>query len=75
MNNNQNEKIELNLDDLEQVAGGGLLESLHNQIKNSGKADYYKNILKTQGKAAATNQCCADYPEKCSVCAAAISLL
>lgn len=74
MNNEQNEKMELNLDNLEKVVGGGLLEDLCNKIKRDGRKAELLNVLHTQGKAAATNLCCSYYPEHCSVCAAAVSL-
>ena len=67
--------MELNLDKLEQVSGGGLLQDLINRIVNSGKAPEYKRILKTQGKAAAAAACCADNGDLCGFCAAAVTML
>lgn len=67
--------MELDFDKLEQVSGGGKLQDLINRIVNSGKAPEYKRILKTQGKAAAAAACCADIPELCGYCAAAVTML
>lgn len=68
--------LELELDKLEQVSGGGgLLQDLINRIVNSGKAPEYKRILKTQGKAAAAAACCADNGDLCGFCAAAVTML
>jgi hypothetical protein len=68
--------LELELDKLEQVSGGGgLLQDLINRIVNSGKAPEYKRILKTQGKAAAAAACCADNGDLCGYCAAAVTML
>ena len=67
--------MELDLDKLEQVSGGGLLQDLINRIVNSGKAPEYKRILKTQGKAAAAAACCADNGDLCGFCAAAVTML
>lgn len=67
--------MELDFDKLEQVSGGGHLQDLINRIVNSGKAPEYKRILKTQGKAAAAAACCADNPELCGFCAAAVTML
>ena len=67
--------MELDFDKLEQVSGGGLLQDLINRIVNSGKAPEYKMILKTQGKAAAAAACCADNPDLCGYCAAAVTML
>lgn len=67
--------MELDFDKLEQVSGGGQLQDLINRIVNSGKAPEYKRILKTQGKAAAAAACCADIPELCGYCAAAVTML
>ena len=67
--------MELDLDKLEQVSGGGLLQDLINRIVNSGKAPEYKRILKTQGKAAAAAACCADNGDLCGYCAAAVTML
>ena len=64
--------MELDFDKLEQVSGGGQLQDLINRIVNSGKAPEYKELLKTKGKAAA---CCADIPELCGFCAAAVTML
>jgi hypothetical protein len=67
--------MELDFDKLEQVSGGGQLQDLINRIVNSGKAPEYKRILKTQGKAAAAAACCADNPDLCGYCAAAVTML
>lgn len=67
--------VELDLDALDQVSGGGLLQDLINRIVNSGKAPEYKRILKTQGKAAAAAACCADNGDLCGYCAAAVTML
>ena len=67
--------VELDLDALDQVSGGGKLQDLINRIVNSGKAPEYKEILKTQGKAAAAAACCADNPDLCGYCAAAVTML
>ena len=67
--------MELDFDKLEQVSGGGVLQDLINRIVNSGKAPEYKRILKTQGKAAAAAACCADNPDLCGFCAAAVTML
>ena len=67
--------MELNLDKLEQVSGGGKLQDIINRIVNSGKAPEYKRILKTQGKAAAAAACCADNGDLCGYCAAAVTML
>lgn len=75
MNNEQNEKMELNLDDLEQVAGGGnIMDDLINKVKRDGRVAYYRDLVNTQGKAVASNDCCAKYPEYCSVCKAVVAL-
>ena len=66
---------ELSLENLEKVAGGGKLQDIINRIVNSGKAPEYKAILRTQGKAAAAAACCADNPELCGFCAAAVTML
>lgn len=65
----------LELDMLEQVSGGGLLQDTITRIKSSGKASVYKEILRTQGKAAAAAACCADNPDLCGFCAAAVTML
>ena len=67
--------MELNLDDLDQVAGGGILQDLINRIVNSGKAPEYKEILRTKGKAAAAAACCVDNGDLCGYCAAAVTML
>jgi len=67
--------MELDFDKLEQVSGGGYLQDLINRIVNSGKAPEYKEILKTQGKAAAAAACCADNGDLCGFCAAAVTML
>ena len=67
--------MELDFDKLEQVSGGGYLQDIINRIVNSGKAPEYKRILKTQGKAAAAAACCADNPDLCGYCAAAVTML
>ena len=67
--------MELNLDKLEQVSGGGKLQDIINRIVNSGKAPEYKEILRTQGKAAAAAACCADNGDLCGYCAAAVTML
>ena len=67
--------MELDFDKLEQVSGGGQLQDLINRIVNSGKSPEYKAILRTQGKAAAAAACCADIPELCGYCAAAVTML
>ena len=67
--------MELDFDKLDQVSGGGYLQDLINRIVNSGKAPEYKEILRTQGKAAAAAACCADIPELCGYCAAAVTML
>ena len=67
--------MELDFDKLEQVSGGGKLQDIINKIVNSGKAPEYKEILKTRGKAAAAAACCADIPELCGYCAAAVTML
>ena len=67
--------MELDFDKLEQVSGGGKLQDIINRIVNSGKAPEYKRILKTQGKAAAAAACCADNPDLCGYCAAAVTML
>ena len=72
---NEEQELDLDLDKLEQVSGGGLLQDLINRIVNSGKAPEYKWILKTQGKAAAAAACCADNGDLCGFCAAAVTML
>jgi len=67
--------MELDFDKLEQVSGGGKLQDLINRIVNSGKAPEYKEILRTQGKAAAAAACCADNGDLCGFCAAAVTML
>ena len=67
--------MELDFDKLEQVSGGGNLQDLINRIVNSGKAPEYKEILRTQGKAAAAAACCADNGDLCGYCAAAVTML
>ena len=67
--------MELDFDKLDQVSGGGYLQDLINRIVNSGKAPEYKEILKTQGKAAAAAACCADNGDLCGFCAAAVTML
>ena len=67
--------MELDFDKLEQVSGGGLLADLKGLIARDGTAKELKNILYTEGKAAAVNRCCAMYPGYCSVCAKAVSAL
>ena len=67
--------VELDLDALDQVSGGGHLQDLINRIVNSGKAPEYKEILRTQGKAAAAAACCVDNPDLCGFCAAAVTML
>lgn len=67
--------MELDFDKLEQVSGGGYLQDLINRIVNSGKAPVYKEILRTQGKAAAAAACCADNGDLCGFCAAAVTML
>ena len=67
--------MELDFDKLEQVSGGGKLQDLINRIVNSGKAPEYKEILRTQGKAAAAAACCADNGDLCGYCAAAVTML
>ncbi len=67
--------LEVNLDALDQVSGGGHLQDLINRIVNSGKSPEYKNILKTQGKAAAAAACCRDNGDLCGYCAAAVTML
>lgn len=72
---NEEQELDLNLDKLEQVSGGGLLQDLITKIKRSGKAPEYKEILATQGKAAAAAACCADNPDLCGLCGAAVTML
>lgn len=72
---NEEQELDLDLDKLEQVSGGGLLQDLINRIVNSGKAPEYKEILQTQGKAAAAAACCTDNPDLCGFCAAAVTML
>ena len=72
---NEEQELDLDLDKLEQVSGGGLLKDLINRIVNSGKAPEYKEILRTQGKAAAAAACCADNGDLCGFCAAAVTML
>jgi|GEM_PF-2455175 len=72
---NEEQELDLDLDKLEQVSGGGLLQDLINRIVNSGKAPEYKEILQTQGKAAAAAACCADNGDLCGFCAAAVTML
>ncbi len=67
--------MELDFDKLDQVSGGGKLQDIINRIVNSGKAPEYKAILQTQGKAAAAAACCADNPDLCGYCAAAVTML
>ena len=67
--------MELDFDKLEQVSGGGKLQDIINRIVNSGKAPEYKEILRTQGKAAAAAACCADNGDLCGFCAAAVTML
>ena len=71
----KSEEMELDLDDLEQVGGGGYLENLITRIQRSGKAPEYKELLKTRGKAAAAAACCVDNPDLCGFCAAAVTML
>jgi len=66
---------ELSIEELEKVAGGGILQDLINRIVNSGKAPEYKEILRTKGKAAAAAACCADNGDLCGYCAAAVTML
>ena len=72
---NEEQELDLDLDKLEQVSGGGLLQDLINRIVNSGKAPEYKEILRTQGKAAAAAACCADNGDLCGFYAAAVTML
>ena len=72
---NEEQELDLDLDKLEQVSGGGVLQDLINRIVNSGKAPEYKRILQTQGKAAAAAACCADNGDLCGFCAAAVTML
>ena len=72
---NEEQELDLDLDKLEQVSGGGALQDLINRIVNSGKAPEYKRILQTQGKAAAAAACCADNGDLCGYCAAAVTML
>ena len=72
---NEEQELDLDLDKLEQVSGGGQLQDLINRIVNSGKAPEYKRILQTQGKAAAAAACCADNGDLCGYCAAAVTML
>ena len=72
---NEEQELDLDLDKLEQVSGGGLLQDFINRIVNSGKAPEYKEILRTQGKAAAAAACCADNGDLCGFCAAAVTML
>ena len=72
---NEEQELDLDLDKLEQVSGGGVLQDLINRIVNSGKAPEYKRILKTQGKAAAAAARCADNGDLCGFCAAAVTML
>ena len=67
--------MELDFDKLEQVSGGGVLQDLINRIVNPGKSPQYKEILRTRGKAAAAAACCADNPDLCGYCAAAVTML
>ena len=68
--------MELDFDKLEQVSGGdGHLQELVTRIKRSGKAPEYRELLRTQGKPAAAAACCADNPELCGLCAAAVTML
>ena len=76
MNNDQEKDIrELNLDELEQVDGGGALQDIINRIYNIGKKEEYKRLLKTGGKPAAAAACCRDIPDLCGYCAAAVTML
>ena len=72
---NEEQELDLDLDKLEQVSGGGQLQDIINRIVNSGKAPEYKEILRTQGKAAAAAACCADNGDLCGFCAAAVTML
>ena len=67
--------MELELDQLEQVSGGGRLNDLIVRITNAGKSREYKGILKAQGKAAAAAAGCADFGDLCGFCAAAVTML
>ncbi len=66
---------ELSLEDMEQVSGAASLQDLMMRIRRSGKAPALKELLQTQGKAAAAAQCCAEFPDQCGLCAAAVSML
>ena len=75
INANGKDIRELNLEELDQVSGGGYLETLINRIKAHGHYNELKNLLKTQGKAAAAAKCCGYYPDLCGYCASAITML
>ena len=77
MNNEQNDKQPLNLDELEKVAGGGMLEDLLNIIRRDGRWDELKTIFKTQGKSAASAKCCEYYRNTglCAFCSTAVAML
>lgn len=73
--NEESKREELSMEDMEQVSGAGKLQDLIVRIVNSGKAPALKKTLQTQGKAAAAAECCAQFPELCGYCAAAVTML
>lgn len=67
--------MELSLEAMEQVSGGGKLEDLITRITRDRNSAMLKAELKANGKAAAAARCCALYPEYCGFCAAAVTML
>ena len=67
--------MELNIEDLDQVSGGGFLQDLVTNIHKDGHANELKTTLKTEGKAAAVQQCCGYYPVLCGFCTTAVTML
>ena len=71
-----NNEMELDLEKMEQVSGGVSIQDVVTAIRRSGKARYYRELLRTKGKAAAAAECCADNPpEMCGLCAAAVTMV
>ncbi len=68
--------MELSLEEMEKVSGGGgLLEDTVTRIVRGGYVQELSEILRTQGKAAAAARCCELIPNRCGLCAAAVSMV
>ncbi|MBO6163512.1 MAG: hypothetical protein J6N77_00530 [Lachnospiraceae bacterium] len=67
--------MELSLEEMEQVSGGGLLEDTVTRIVRGGYVQELSEILRTQGKAAAAARCCELIPDRCGLCAAAVTMV